>query len=116
MGTWGPFPGGEAQPGHDADHSPPSSAEAKNERELYLLFPQAPPWHVARSLYFFFTSFKYEFSSIYKQHSMDINTKQKSACLCIEEPVWANTLVSSEILSEVNAFHYLGHLACNKVS
>jgi hypothetical protein len=27
----GPFPGGKARPGHDADHSPPSSAEAKNE-------------------------------------------------------------------------------------
>jgi hypothetical protein len=25
MGTGGPFPGGKAQPGRDADHSPPSS-------------------------------------------------------------------------------------------
>jgi hypothetical protein len=31
MGTWGPFPGGKARPGLDADHSPPSSAEVKNE-------------------------------------------------------------------------------------
>jgi hypothetical protein len=31
MGTGGPFPGGKAQPGHDADHSSPSSAEVKNE-------------------------------------------------------------------------------------
>jgi hypothetical protein len=31
MGTGGPFPGGKARPGHDADHSPPSSAEVKNE-------------------------------------------------------------------------------------
>jgi hypothetical protein len=31
MGTGGPFPRGKAQPGHDADHSPPSSAEVKNE-------------------------------------------------------------------------------------
>jgi hypothetical protein len=31
MGTGGPFPGGKAQPGRDADHSPPSSAEVKNE-------------------------------------------------------------------------------------
>jgi hypothetical protein len=31
MGTGGSFPGGKARPGHDADHSPPSSAEVKNE-------------------------------------------------------------------------------------
>jgi hypothetical protein len=31
MCTGGPFPGGKARPGHDADHSPPSSAEVKYE-------------------------------------------------------------------------------------
>jgi hypothetical protein len=31
MGTGGPFPGGKARPGRDADHSPPSSAEFMNE-------------------------------------------------------------------------------------
>jgi hypothetical protein len=31
VGTRGPFPAGKSQPGHDADHSPPSSAEVKNE-------------------------------------------------------------------------------------
>jgi hypothetical protein len=31
MGTGGSFPGGKALPGRDADHSPPSSAEVKNE-------------------------------------------------------------------------------------
>jgi hypothetical protein len=31
MGTGGSFPGGKAHPGRDADHSPPSSAEVKNE-------------------------------------------------------------------------------------
>jgi hypothetical protein len=31
MGTGAPFPGGKARPGHDADHSPPSSAEVVNE-------------------------------------------------------------------------------------
>jgi hypothetical protein len=31
MGTGGPFPGGKARPGRDADHSPPSSAEVKYE-------------------------------------------------------------------------------------
>jgi len=30
-GYRGPFPGGKARPGRDADHSPPSSAEVKNE-------------------------------------------------------------------------------------
>jgi hypothetical protein len=31
MGTRGPFPGGKAWPGLDADHSPSSSAEIENE-------------------------------------------------------------------------------------
>jgi hypothetical protein len=31
MGTGGPFPGGKARPGRDADHSPPSSAKVKYE-------------------------------------------------------------------------------------
>jgi hypothetical protein len=30
MGTGGPFHGGKARPGRDADHSPPSSAEVVN--------------------------------------------------------------------------------------
>jgi hypothetical protein len=43
MGTGGPFPGAKARPGRDADHSPPSSAEVENVKELYLLSLQAPP-------------------------------------------------------------------------
>jgi hypothetical protein len=31
MGTRGPFPGGKARQGRDADHSPPSSVEVENE-------------------------------------------------------------------------------------
>jgi hypothetical protein len=31
MGAGGSFPGGKARPGRDADHSPPCSAEVKNE-------------------------------------------------------------------------------------
>jgi hypothetical protein len=31
MDTGGPFPGGKARPGRDDDHSPPSSADVKNE-------------------------------------------------------------------------------------
>jgi hypothetical protein len=31
MGTWGPFPGGKARPGSDADRSPPCSTEVVNE-------------------------------------------------------------------------------------
>jgi hypothetical protein len=54
MGTGGPFPGGKARPGRDADHSPLCSAEVENEYELYLLSPQAPPWRVAGLLYLFF--------------------------------------------------------------
>jgi hypothetical protein len=31
MGTGGPFPGGKARPGRDADHSPQSNAKVVNE-------------------------------------------------------------------------------------
>jgi hypothetical protein len=31
MGTGGPFSGGKARPGRDANHSPPSSVEVKYE-------------------------------------------------------------------------------------
>jgi hypothetical protein len=31
MGTGGPFPGGKARPGRDADYSPPSCSEVLNE-------------------------------------------------------------------------------------
>jgi hypothetical protein len=40
MGTGGPFPGGKARPGRDADHSPPSSSEVVNEYELYSSPPK----------------------------------------------------------------------------
>jgi hypothetical protein len=39
IGTEGPFPGGKARPGRDADHSPQSSAEVEKE-EIYLLSPK----------------------------------------------------------------------------
>jgi hypothetical protein len=51
MGTANPFPGGKAWSRRDADTHPPSSAEVKNE-ELYLLSPEAPPWHTSGQLYF----------------------------------------------------------------
>jgi hypothetical protein len=50
VGTGGPFPGGKARPGSDANHSPTSSAEVENEQELYLLFPLAPSWLVVGQL------------------------------------------------------------------
>jgi hypothetical protein len=40
MGTGGSLPGGKARLERDADHSPPSSAEAKKEWELHLLSPR----------------------------------------------------------------------------
>jgi hypothetical protein len=42
---------GKVRPGRDTDHSLPSRAEVKNEKELHLLFPQATPWRVATHLY-----------------------------------------------------------------
>jgi hypothetical protein len=54
MCTGDPFPGRKARPGRDADHLPPSSAEVMNEKELYLLSPQAPPWRVDGLLFLLF--------------------------------------------------------------
>jgi hypothetical protein len=47
----GLFPGGKTRPGRDFDDSPPSGAEVKNDKELYLLSPQASPLRVAGKLY-----------------------------------------------------------------
>jgi hypothetical protein len=38
MGTGGSFPWVKARPGRDADHSPPSTVEIKDEEELYIVF------------------------------------------------------------------------------
>jgi hypothetical protein len=40
MCTVGTFPGGKARLGRDAYHSPPSSAEVKNEQELFSSPPK----------------------------------------------------------------------------
>jgi hypothetical protein len=45
------------RPGHDADHSSPSSDEVVNEQELYLLSPQAPPWCVVGLLCIFYLNY-----------------------------------------------------------
>jgi hypothetical protein len=50
MGTEGPFPAGKAQRRRDADHSPASIAEAKNEQQLYFFSTQAPLWRVVGQL------------------------------------------------------------------
>jgi hypothetical protein len=46
---------GKARPGRNADHSPSSSAEVKNEKEIYLLSLLALLGHVAGQLYLFNT-------------------------------------------------------------
>jgi hypothetical protein len=46
MGTRGSFLGVK-QPGREADHSPPSSAEVKECVGLYLHSPNTPSWHGA---------------------------------------------------------------------
>jgi hypothetical protein len=64
MCTGGPFPGGKARLGRDADHSPPFSAEVKNEWELYF----SPPWRlhgVAGKFSFLYFYFLEEHCPIY---------------------------------------------------
>jgi hypothetical protein len=39
---------GVKQVGHEADHSPPSSAEVKECMNLYLYSPNTPSWHGAQ--------------------------------------------------------------------
>jgi hypothetical protein len=41
----------KARSGCETDHSPPSSAEVKNEKELHFLSPKAPPLRVVELLY-----------------------------------------------------------------
>jgi hypothetical protein len=76
MGTGGSFPGGKARPGRDADHSPPSSAEVKNEKKLYLLSPNMPPWRVAGQLYFFFLLYTLEVILFITKNDAAITNRQ----------------------------------------
>jgi hypothetical protein len=62
MGT-----GSKARPGRDADHSHPSSAEVKNEYELYLLSPHVPPWRVAGQLFNFLIYIKFVSMGCFKE-------------------------------------------------
>jgi hypothetical protein len=39
---------GVKRPGREADYSPPSSAEVKEWVELYLHYPNMPPWRGAQ--------------------------------------------------------------------
>jgi hypothetical protein len=54
LGT-GDFSRDKTRPGRDADHSTPSSAEVKNEWQLYFLSPISPAWRVRDSFIFTFT-------------------------------------------------------------
>jgi hypothetical protein len=49
MGVGGPFPGGNVQPCHNADHSPPPATEINNEQVIPPVFPSPS---VARSVTF----------------------------------------------------------------
>jgi hypothetical protein len=53
MGTGDPFPAGKARPRRDADHSSTSSAEVKNEQELYFLSPLEHTWRSGTALLYF---------------------------------------------------------------
>jgi hypothetical protein len=55
MGTAGPFPGDEARPGRDPDHSPDLVPRSRMSRSYISSPPQAPPWRVVGRLYFCFT-------------------------------------------------------------
>jgi hypothetical protein len=55
MGTGGPFPGGKERPGRDADHSPPSSAEVKNDRSYTSSHPSASMACSGIALFLFFS-------------------------------------------------------------
>jgi hypothetical protein len=70
MGAGGPFPGGKARPGRDADHSPPSGAEVKYELELYLLSHHVPPWRVAGQLYFFLLPREIKYREVQSQQTI----------------------------------------------
>jgi hypothetical protein len=50
MGIGDPFPSFKGWPGRDADHLLPCSAEYGNNKQLYLLSPQASAWRVVRQL------------------------------------------------------------------
>jgi hypothetical protein len=105
MGTGGSFPRGKVQPGHDADHSPPSSAEVKNEQELYLLSSQAPPWRVAGSLYLFLID-------TINNHSFNFQLKDLVIIINYEQNIYLYiyiSLPSVQLTNTQNRMHKNGY-------
>jgi hypothetical protein len=113
MGTRGSFPGVK-QPGRDADHSPPPSAEVKECVELYLHSPNTPSWHGAQLKHrdnFTFTSSKnlhHRTCSVYFPFFSYIYSKIKSRypCHCFPKTYLSHFLNKfiSHFPSFINAF------------
>jgi hypothetical protein len=101
MGIGDLFPGGKARPGRDADHSPLSSAEVVNEKELYLLSHQAPSWRVAGLLYFFFTLRSFMGLFIHIREERDPVSSYKS------KQRYCESVCSDIILFEATVYWYM---------
>jgi hypothetical protein len=61
--------------GCHTEHSLPSNVEVKNEQELYVLSPQAPPWHVVGKLFFF------KFTDEFLMFTNNLQCSYRSCCL-----------------------------------
>jgi hypothetical protein len=80
----GYFPRGKARPGRDDDHSPPSSAKVKYEKELYLVSPMR--LHGMQQDSFTFTRYKTRICLRGGSEMLGVSH--------ISETVWLNFLVS----------------------
>jgi hypothetical protein len=99
MGTGGPFLGGKARQGRDADHSPPSSAEVVNELELYrpILFPQSLSWRVVGQLYFWIIVMANGFCSTLTQgQSFHLTRTPGSASVYTDKQILLSRVIGSE--------------------
>jgi hypothetical protein len=69
------------RPGHEADHTPTSSAEVKECVELYLLSPNTPSWrgaHLKRSTG---TTLPLPVLPFVRNYNSDINSRRRAALL-----------------------------------
>jgi hypothetical protein len=104
--------------GRDADHSPPSSAEVKNEYELHLLSPHAPPWRLAGqfcfALLFWYKSMDSHGETLKWENRRTRRRTCRSVTLSIINPIWTDPGANPSLRDERSGTNRLSHGTANK--
>jgi hypothetical protein len=112
MGTGGLFPRAKARLGRDADHSPPSIAEAENEYELHLLSP--PSAYVACSgTALAFSMFMSGNQNAVRNHNIKVQQILQNCCKILGNDSVSENCIREEVTSVLDAWNARYHSVQN---